>query len=66
MRDDQIIDEVIECLDLLSQTPAMPANPQTALIRAKIVDLKLTRLRSKKKFADFFANLSQVIKQIGE
>lgn len=64
MRDEEIIDELIKIVELLSLSPAVPPNPNLPLIQSKLIQIKASRTVSKKKFLDHFANLSQIVKQI--
>lgn len=64
MRDEEVIDELIKVVELLSLSPSMPANPNLPLIQSKLLQIKATRLVSKKKFLEHFSNLSQIVKQI--
>jgi hypothetical protein len=66
MRDEEILDELIAVVDLISQSPATPPNPNIGTINIKLAKIKASRVISKKKFFDHFGNLSKIVKQISD
>lgn len=66
MRDEDLLDELITVVELISQSPAMPPNPNIGLIQSKLAVIKSTRVKSKKRFFDFFANLSKTVTQVSK
>lgn len=69
MTEEKIIDMIIDCIDLLSAyvpTTVAPANPQLPVIRAKLVQLRAIREKSKASFKLYFDDLVTVNSKITE
>jgi hypothetical protein len=66
MKDEEIIDELIDVVQKIADhTPYSPnPNPNLAIIQAKLVQIKAQRLISKTKFIQAFLNFPKIIKQI--
>lgn len=66
MKDEEIIDELIDVVKKIADhTPYSPnPNPNLATIQSKLAKIKAQRLISKAKFLKHFSNLSKIIKQI--
>jgi len=64
MKDEEVLDALIDVVQLIVDTPAISLTPGAAAIQLKIDQIKAERIISKKSFSDYFANLSQVVTQI--
>lgn len=64
MKDEEILDELIEITELISSYPWSPPHPNIAEITQRITKLKVARSKSKLKFLQYFQNVAQTIKKI--
>lgn len=64
MKDEDVLDVLIEVVERLSQTPALPPNPHLPEITFKLTALKKARQESKKKFQDHINSVNSILKKI--